>query len=100
MRWRDACRRRSSADRVGEPRPPRHDRPCAVPVGARLASMLNRIVLIVFDGLGVGAPSDVSGASAHANTLAHAAEAAGGLDLTTLEALGLGHIVPCPRLTA
>jgi len=55
--------------------------------------MINRVILLVIDGLGVGALPDAKDyADAEANTLAHLAEAAGGLDLPALESLGLGHV--------
>lgn len=55
--------------------------------------MINRIVLIVLDGLGVGALPDAAAyGDAGCNTLAHLAEASGGLTLPNLEMLGLGHI--------
>jgi phosphopentomutase len=55
--------------------------------------MINRVVLIVLDGVGVGALPDAAAyGDAGSNTLAHVAEAVGGLRLPNLEALGLGHI--------
>ncbi len=55
--------------------------------------MINRVILLVIDGLGVGALSDAAEyGDSEANTLAHLAEAAGGLSLPTLESLGLGHV--------
>ncbi|HEY7533506.1 MAG TPA: phosphopentomutase [Nitrospiraceae bacterium] len=55
--------------------------------------MINRVILIVIDGLGIGAlPDAAEFGDADANTLVHLAEAAGGLNLPTMEALGLGHI--------
>src|SRR6185436_4701978 len=55
--------------------------------------MVNRVVLIVLDGVGVGALPDAAAyGDAGANTLSHVAEAVGGLSLPNLEALGLGHI--------
>ncbi|HXV69592.1 MAG TPA: phosphopentomutase [Nitrospira sp.] len=57
--------------------------------------MINRVILLVIDGCGVGAlPDAAECGDADANTLVHLAEAAGGLSLPNLEALGLGHIVP------
>jgi phosphopentomutase len=53
-----------------------------------------RAFVVVLDACGVGAlPDAASYGDAGANTLAHLAEAAGGLALPTLEALGLGSIV-------
>jgi phosphopentomutase len=55
--------------------------------------MINRVILMVVDGLGAGAASDASEyGDAASHTLAHLAEAAGGLSLPSLESLGLGHI--------
>lgn len=54
---------------------------------------INRIFLVVLDGLGVGALPDAADyGDTGSNTLAHVAEAVGGLTLPTLELLGLGHI--------
>lgn len=54
---------------------------------------INRVLLIVLDGLGVGALPDAERyGDAGSNTLAHVAEAVGGLALPNLEILGLGHI--------
>lgn len=51
--------------------------------------------MVVLDACGIGALPDAANyGDAGANTLAHLAEAAGGLALPTLEALGLGSIVP------
>ncbi len=55
--------------------------------------MINRVILIVIDGLGVGATPDASEyGDAAAHTLAHLAESVGGLNVPTLESLGLGHV--------
>ena len=55
--------------------------------------MIKRVILLVVDGLGVGAAEDApSYGDAAAHTLAHLAESAGGLSLPTLESLGLGHV--------
>ena len=55
--------------------------------------MIRRVILLVVDGLGVGATEDASEyGDATAHTLAHLAESAGGLSLPTLESLGLGHV--------
>jgi phosphopentomutase len=54
--------------------------------------MINRVILLVVDGLGVGATADASAyGDAEAHTLAHLADVVGGLNLPTLESLGLGH---------
>lgn len=55
--------------------------------------MIKRVILLVVDGLGVGATEDASDyKDAATHTLAHLAESAGGLSLPTLESLGLGHV--------
>jgi phosphopentomutase len=55
--------------------------------------MIQRVILLVVDGLGVGATEDASDyGDATSHTLAHLAESAGGLSLPTLESLGLGHV--------
>lgn len=55
--------------------------------------MIQRVILLVVDGLGVGATEDASEyGDATCHTLAHLAESAGGLSLPTLESLGLGHV--------
>jgi phosphopentomutase len=57
------------------------------------AVVITRVILIVLDGLGVGALPDASAyGDADANTLAHVAAAVGGLALPSLEALGLGYV--------
>lgn len=55
--------------------------------------MINRVILLVVDGFGVGASSDAADyGDTAAHTLAHLAEPMGGLSLPTLESLGLGHV--------
>ncbi|MDP1769529.1 MAG: phosphopentomutase [Nitrospirota bacterium] len=55
--------------------------------------MINRVIVLVIDGLGVGAlPDAAEYGDAGSNTLAHLADAVGGLNIPALEALGLGHI--------
>ena len=55
--------------------------------------MINRVIVLVVDGLGVGAMPDAEEyGDAGSNTLSHLADAVGGLSLPTMEALGLGHI--------
>ncbi|MGH7217306.1 MAG: phosphopentomutase [Nitrospiraceae bacterium] len=55
--------------------------------------MINRVIVLVVDGLGVGAlPDAAEYGDAGSHTLSHLADAVGGLTLPTLEALGLGHI--------
>ncbi len=54
-----------------------------------------RAFVVVIDACGAGALPDATDyGDAGANTLAHVAEAAGGLELPTLERLGLGSIIP------
>lgn len=54
-----------------------------------------RAFVVVVDGLGAGAEPDAAAyGDAGANTLAHVARAAGGLDLPAFEHLGLGSIEP------
>src|ERR1700749_3215418 len=56
---------------------------------------MRRAAVIVMDACGVGAlPDAASYGDEGTNTLAHLAEAAGGLDLPVLGSLGLGSIVP------
>ena len=57
--------------------------------------MSRRAFVIVLDACGAGAlPDAASYGDAGANTLAHVAEAVGGLDLPVLGSLGLGSILP------
>ncbi|AJF07904.1 phosphopentomutase [Geoalkalibacter subterraneus] len=65
---------------------------------------MERVVLIVLDGVGVGALPDAEVyRDGSANTLGHVARSHGGLSLPHLEALGLGNILtlsgvsPCPN---
>lgn len=54
-----------------------------------------RCLLITLDGVGVGALPDADGfGDEDANTLAHVAQATGGVKLPNLGALGLGNIIP------
>lgn len=56
--------------------------------------MFKRIILIVLDGVGVGALPDAGEyGDQGAATLQHVAQTAGGLFLPHLEAIGLGHVV-------
>jgi len=60
---------------------------------AFFTSMFKRIILIVLDGVGVGALPDAGEyGDQGAATLQHVAQAAGGLFLPHLERLGLGHV--------
>src|SRR5215510_15310593 len=55
--------------------------------------MINRVILLVVEGLGAGAASDASEyGDASSHTLRHLADAAGGLSLPSMESLGLGHV--------
>ncbi len=55
--------------------------------------MINRIILLVIDGFGVGAMPDAAEyRNADANTLVRLADAVDGLSLPNLEMLGLGHV--------
>ncbi len=55
--------------------------------------MADRIILLSLDGIGVGAlPGTGSGDDGGAHTLAHVADAVGGLRVPNLEALGLGYL--------
>ena len=57
--------------------------------------MFKRIILIVLDGVGIGAlPDAAQYGDQGAATLQHVAESVGGLFLPHLERLGLGHIAP------
>lgn len=57
--------------------------------------MEQRAVAIVIDGVGIGALPDAARyGDAGANSLAHAARAAGGLHLPVLAGMGLGNILP------
>lgn len=62
---------------------------------------VRRAFILVIDACGVGAlpDADLYG-DAGANTLAHVAEAVGGLRLPTLQALGLGTLVPLQGVPA
>jgi phosphopentomutase len=56
-----------------------------------------RAVVLVMDACGVGALPDAARyGDEGTNTLAHVAEAVGGLELPALQSLGLGSIVPMP----
>lgn len=55
--------------------------------------MINRVLLFVIDGLGIGPlPDAAEYGDAEANTLAHLADMVGGLSLPNMETLGLGHV--------
>ncbi len=55
--------------------------------------MINRVILLVVDGFGVGTlPDGADYGDAEANTLVHLAETVDGLSLPNFEMLGLGHL--------
>ncbi len=57
--------------------------------------MTRRAIVIVLDGVGVGAASDAAAyGDAGSNTLGNLARAVGGLDLPNLARLGLGRVIP------
>ena len=57
--------------------------------------MINRIVLLVIDGWGIGPlPDAAEYGDADADTLSHIADAVGGISLPTMEGLGLRHVAP------
>jgi phosphopentomutase len=59
--------------------------------------MFQRVLIIVLDGVGVGAlPDAVDYGDEEAATLQHVAKALGGLSLPSLQQLGLGRIEPIP----
>lgn len=62
---------------------------------------VNRVIVIVLDSVGVGGLPDADRyGDKGTNTLAHVAEAVGGLHLRFFENLGLGNIVEVPGLPA
>ncbi|MFO7811785.1 MAG: phosphopentomutase [Pelovirga sp.] len=62
--------------------------------------MYKRVLLIVLDGVGVGALPDAAAyGDEDAATLQHVAAGVGGMHLPQLEGLGLGHIVPLAGVT-
>jgi len=65
------------------------------------AAPFRRVVLIVLDGVGIGALPDAgSYGDVGANTLRHVAERCGGLQLANLARLGLGNILELPGVAA
>ncbi len=57
--------------------------------------VVSRVCVIVLDAVGAGALPDAAAyGDAGSSTLAHVAEAVGGLDLPHMEALGLGNVLP------
>jgi phosphopentomutase len=60
---------------------------------------IQRVILIVLDGVGIGAlPDAASYGDSAANTLLHIAQAEGGLTLPNLQRLGLGNILHLPGI--
>lgn len=62
---------------------------------------IDRAIVLVIDGLGIGAMPDVANVRPRdvgADTLAHVVQAAGGLSLPNLERLGLGTVAPASGL--
>ena len=63
--------------------------------------MINRVILFVIDGFGIGAlPDGAEYGDADANTLVHLAETVDGLNVPNFEMLGLGHIAPIKGVRA
>lgn len=63
--------------------------------------MIKRVILLVIDGLGIGALPDAANyGDADANTLMHLAETVDGLSVPNLEMLGLGQIAPIKGVRA
>jgi phosphopentomutase len=64
-----------------------------------MSPVFRRVILLVLDGVGVGALPDAGRfGDEGAHTLLHVADGAGGLSLPHLAALGLGCIAPVPGL--
>jgi phosphopentomutase len=56
---------------------------------------IERVIIVVLDGVGAGELPDADQyGDAGSNTLAHTAEAVGGLHIPHMERLGLGNIIP------
>ena len=56
--------------------------------------MVKRVIILVFDSLGVGALPDAAAyGDAGANTLANTARAAKGLNIPVMQKLGIGNII-------
>ena len=65
------------------------------------SGQISRVIVLVIDGLGVGAMPDVAEVRPRdvgADTLGHVVKAAGGLSLPNLERMGLGTIAPASGL--
>jgi phosphopentomutase len=65
-------------------------------VTAQGALPQRRVVVLVLDGLGLGAMPDAPPEDQPSNTLLHVDASNGGLKLPTLESLGLGNLTPAP----
>ncbi len=75
--------------------PPLFARRREVPGPRQVNVMKRRFVILVLDGVGVGAMPDAAEyGDAGSDTLGHVAAAAGGLHLPILERIGLGRILP------
>lgn len=62
---------------------------------------MNNFIIIVLDGVGVGAMPDAANyGDEGANTLGNMAESLGGLSLPNLEKLGLGNIIPIKGISS
>lgn len=57
-------------------------------------STFQRAIVIVIDGVGIGAAPDAQGVDIGSNTLANTARAVGGLEMPNMARLGLGNIHP------
>ena len=63
--------------------------------------MIKRVILLVIDGLGIGAlPDAAEYGDADANTVIHLAETVDGLSVPNFEMLGLGHLAPIKGVRA
>src|SRR5690349_5290481 len=61
----------------------------------RIILLMRRAAVVVLDACGVGALPDAEEyGDAGSNTLAHVADAVGGLELPVLQSLGLGNVTP------
>ena len=61
---------------------------------------INRILIVVLDGVGAGElPDAAQYGDAGSNTLAHTAQAVGGLHLPCMASLGLGNVTDIPGVT-
>ena len=59
------------------------------------SGQIERVIIVVLDGVGAGElPDSDRYGDVGSNTLAHTAEAVGGLHLPNMARLGLGNIIP------